>query len=89
MEFGQSMPSDLKMKAPQLGGLRAWWKYITNVMELVPVEEGSKDFPEGVKRLGGTFVIEGDEIIYQWYDRVPSDTPDLEEVMGVVTADKK
>ena len=87
MEFGQDMPSDLKMKAPELGGLRGWWKYMTNVMELSPIEEGSKEFPEGVKRLGGTFVIDGDEVLYQWNDRVPGDTPDLEEVMGFITSE--
>jgi hypothetical protein len=87
MEFGTDMPSDLKMKAPKLGGLRAWWKYMTNVMELAPVEEGSKEFPEGVKRLGGTFVIDGDEVLYQWNDRVPGDTPGVEAVMEVVTSD--
>ena len=86
MELGQEMPKDLKMRPPELG-LRVWWKYITNVMELSPVEPGSKEFPEGVKRLGGTFVIDGDEVIYQWNDRIPGDTPDLEEVMKVVTAD--
>ena len=88
MEFGQEMPSDLKMTAPDIGGLRAWWKYMTNVMELSPIEEGSKEFPEGVKKLGGTFVIDGDEVVYQWNDRVPGDTPDLEEVMAFVTSDK-
>lgn len=88
MELGQEMPKNFKMTAPDLGGLPAWWKYITNVMELSPVESGSKEFPEGVKRLGGTFVIDGDDVIYQWNDRIPGDTPALEDVMSIVTGGK-
>jgi len=87
MELGQDMPSDLKLSTPKLGGLRGWWKYITNVMELSPVEPGSKEFPEGVKRLGGTFVIDGDDVIYQWNDRIPGDNPDLDDVMQYIMGD--
>lgn len=88
MELGQDMPKDLKMSAPDIGGPRAWWKYMTNVMDLSPIPEGSKEFPEGVKRLGGTFVIDGDEVVYQWNDRIPGDTPDLDAVMKVITDSK-
>lgn len=85
MELGQEMPEDFEVAAPQLGGVWSWWRYVTNVMELSPVEPGSRRFPEGVKRLGGTFVIDGDEIIYEWHDRAPGDTPDVKDVMKVVT----
>lgn len=88
MELGQEMPNDLIMRPPGLGGLPAWWKYVTNVMELSPVEPGSKEFPEGVKRLGGTFIIDGNTCIYQWNDRIPGDTPDLDAVMKIVTGDR-
>ena len=56
-------------------------------MELSPVEPGSKEFPEGVKRLGGTFVIDGDDVIYQWNDRIPGDNPDLDDVMQYIMGD--
>lgn len=88
MELGQEMPDDFKMTAPDIGGVRAWWKYMTNVMTLSPVPEGSKEFPEGVKRLGGTFVIDGNDVVYQWNDRIPGDTPDIEDVMKVLTDTK-
>merc|ERR1712217_44640 len=54
MEMGQEMPKDVKMKAPDLGGLSGVWKYMTNVMALSPIPEGEKPdgIPEGVKRLG-------------------------------------
>ena len=31
-------------------------------------------------------VVDGDEVIYQWSDRLPGDTPELGEVMKFVTA---
>lgn len=85
--LGESMDisaSDIKMTAPELGGFGGWWKYISNVMSLSPVEPGKSGIPEGVKRLGGTFVVKGDDVVYQWYDKVPGDHPDLNDVMKVV-----
>lgn len=76
--------SDIKMTAPELGGFGGWWKYLSNVMSLSPVEPGKSGIPEGVKRLGGTFVVKGDDVIYQWSDKVPGDHPNLDDVMQVV-----
>lgn len=75
---------DIKMTAPELGGFGGWWKYLSNVMSLSPVEPGTSGIPEGVKRLGGTFVVQGDDVIYQWSDKVPGAHPNLDDVMKVV-----
>lgn len=72
------------MQAPNLG-FGAWWKYLTNVMKVSPIPKDMKfgDIPEGVLRLGGTFVVKGDEILYRWSDRVPGDHPDIESVYNI------
>lgn len=71
------------MSAPTMGGPGAWWKYFANALELSPIEEGAKGIPEGVKRLGGTFVVSGDEVLYQWSDIVPGDTPEPDDVFKI------
>jgi hypothetical protein len=86
-KFGDTSAEDvkgMKMTAPKLGGFGGWWKYMSNVMKISPVEAGKPGVPEGVLRLGGTFVVKGDNVVYQWKDRVPGDHPDLEQVMGYV-----
>lgn len=85
--FGMDQPvdtKDIQMTAPEMGGFGGWWKYLSNVMSLSPVEPGKSGIPEGVKRLGGTFVVKGDDVIYQWNDKVPGDHPYLNDVMKVV-----
>ena len=70
--------------APTLG-LEGWWNYMTSVMKVSPIPPDMKfgDIPEGVLRLGGTYVVQGDQILYRWSDRVPGDHPDIEEVMKI------
>jgi hypothetical protein len=77
---------NIKMQAPDLGGVGGWWKYFTNTMALAPIEKGKKlsGIPEGVLQLGGTFVVKGGDVVYQWSDTVPGDTPDLTEVLRIV-----
>eukprot|EP00954_Amorphochlora_amoebiformis_P020671 1341046-Amorphochlora_amoeboformis.AAC.1 len=52
-----------------------WWKYLSNVVKLSPIPKGEKipfgQVPEGVKRLGGTFVVNGENIVYSWADGLP------------------
>jgi hypothetical protein len=76
------------LTAPNLGGIIGWWNYFTNAIALAPIDKENPpafgSMPEGVLRLGGTLVIHGDEIVYQWYDRIPGDHPDLEQVMQIV-----
>jgi hypothetical protein len=41
-----------------------WWAYASNVMKLSPVDVKNMkaEVPEGVLRLGGTFVLDGDQV---------------------------
>lgn len=74
------------MKAPELeGGLKGWFNYFSSVAKLAPVPGDFKlgEVPEGVLRLGGTFVVSGDKILYRWSDRVPGDHPDINRVVDI------
>jgi len=74
----------VKMKAPNIG-LKGWWNYVRNFAKLSPVPSGMKfgEIPEGVLRLGGTYVIHDDEILYRWSDRLPGDHPDVKQVVEI------
>mmetsp|Transcript_27908 Transcript_27908/g.38589 ORF Transcript_27908/g.38589 Transcript_27908/m.38589 type:complete len:145 (+) Transcript_27908:442-876(+) len=84
-KIGDRDPSkDFKMKAPKLSG-KEWWTYARNVIGVSPVQKGG-GFPTGVLRLGGTFVIDDEQVLYAWSDSVPGDVPELQAVfkaMGV------
>ena len=41
------------------------------------------EVPEGVLRTGGTVVIQGQNVLYQWTDTVPGNHPDIEEVVQI------
>lgn len=74
------------MNAPALGWKGAW-DYATTVLKVSPVP-GDMEFgqiPEGVLRLGGTFVVNGDDIVYRWSDRLPGDHPDIASVVSIAT----
>lgn len=77
-----------RLTAPDLGGIQGWWKYLTNAIALAPIEKDQPTnfgtIPEGVLRMGGTIVVDGDEIVYQWFDNIPGDHPNLEDVMKIV-----
>uniref|UniRef100_A0A7S2CC10 Uncharacterized protein n=1 Tax=Florenciella parvula TaxID=236787 RepID=A0A7S2CC10_9STRA len=71
-----------KLAAPNLS-MGDWFKYTTNVMALSPVPKDLKfgEIPEGVLRLGGTFVVDGNEVVYQWSDKIPGDYPAVDDVL--------
>jgi len=75
---------DVKMSAPNLS-FKQWMGYIGNVGKVSPIPKDMKfgQVPEGVLRLGGTFVVDGDEVLYQCSDRLPGDHPDIEEVVKI------
>lgn len=87
-EQDKKVAKQVKMSAPDLGGLGGAWKYMSNVGKISPIPPDMKfgEIPEGVLRLGGTFVVKGDDVVYQWSDRLPGDHPDLTEVMEVAKA---
>lgn len=81
------------MTAPALGWKGAW-DYATTVLKVSPIPDDLAfgQIPEGVLRLGGTFVINGDEIVYRWSDRLPGDHPDIDKVISIAketSAEKK
>lgn len=74
---------DVKITAPDLG-FGQWMSYFGNVMKLSPVNSVKfGEIPEGVLRLGGTFVVSGNDVKYQWTDRIPGDHPNIEEVLQI------
>jgi len=58
--------------------------YATKGLGLAPVE-GRLDWrnlPEGGLRNGGTLVVNGDDVVYQWSDKIPGDVPDVNDVLN-------
>merc|ERR1712079_25200 len=80
-ETDKDMMKDVKITAPDLG-FGQWMSYFGSVMKISPVEKFG-EFPEGVLRLGGTFVVSGDDVTYQWSDRVPGDHPNITDVVEI------
>ena len=73
------------LTAPPIG-LKGAWDYMTSAAKLAPIPKDKMKFgeiPEGVLRLGGTFVVNGKDIIYRWSDRLPGDHPDMEQVYQI------
>lgn len=81
---------EVKLAAPDLS-FKQWMGYLGNVGKLAPVPKDMKfgQVPEGVLRLGGTFVVKGDEVLYQWNDRLPGDHPNIEEVVDIAFSGEK
>ena len=75
------------MSAPELeGGILGWFNYLTSAAKISPIPPEGINFgeiPEGVLRLGGTFVVAGDDIVYRWNDTVPGDHPDINNVFNI------
>lgn len=75
---------DAKLRPPGIE-FGKWFTYLKNVARLSPVPKDLAfgSIPEGVLRLGGTFVIDGDEVLYSWSDKIPGDHPDVNEVQRI------
>mmetsp|Transcript_24440 Transcript_24440/g.78921 ORF Transcript_24440/g.78921 Transcript_24440/m.78921 type:complete len:105 (-) Transcript_24440:223-537(-) len=71
---------------PRLGSVGAWWRYLTNVGGLAPVPANFKfgQIPQGVLRLGGTFVLRDDAVIFAHADKFPGDHPNITDVLTVL-----
>jgi|NOAtaT_6_FD_contig_81_1461354_length_1088_multi_9_in_0_out_0_1 hypothetical protein len=87
----KEVAKQVKLSSPSIGGLKAWWNYFANLNSLSPVPKGLQfgQIPEGVLRLGGTFVLSGDEVIYRWDDRLPGDHPDIKRVLEIARGKSK
>lgn len=75
-------------KPPKEMGMGKWFSYLANVAKLSPVPKDLKfgEVPQGVKVLGGTFAIEGDDVKFSHMDEVPGATPEIEAVLASVGA---
>jgi len=72
------------MSAPDLG-FKGWFDYLSITAKVAPIPKDMKfgEIPEGVLRLGGTFVVKNNDILYRWSDRVPGDHPDITNVLSI------
>lgn len=80
--IGDNPDIKIDLKVPQLSG-SAWWKYLLNVASLSPVPKNLKfgEIPQGVLRLGGTFALENDNVVYAHADQFPGDHPAVADVL--------
>jgi len=76
---------NVKMSAPELGGLGGWMNYFSIVGKVSPVPKDLKfgEVPEGVLWTGGTFVIQDNNVLYQWTDTVPGNHPVIEDIVDI------
>ena len=66
-------------------GVPSLFNYATRFWDMVPTE-GSVDWsnpPEGGMRNGGTLIVKGDDVIYQHSDLIPSDVPNVADVVEI------
>lgn len=76
---------NFKMTAPELGGFKDWMNYFGVVSKVSPIPKNMKfgEVPEGVLWTGGTFVVQGDDVVYQWTDTIPGNHPVIGDVMNI------
>jgi len=64
-----------------------WMGYLGSVAGLSPKPAEGEQFPEGVKKQGGTFVLQGrDKIAFASADRIPGDDPAVNVVLRSIGA---
>jgi len=78
-------PPDFK---PPTMGIGKWVKYMGNVASLSPIPKDMKfgEVPQGVRVLGGTYALDGDEVVFSHMDEVPGATPEIAAVLKTVGA---
>ena len=84
----KALESPPDFKPPKEMGLGKWFTYLKNVAQLSPVPKDMKfgEVPQGVKVLGGTFAIDGDDVKFSHMDEVPGATPEIEAVLKSISA---
>ena len=76
---------EIKIRQPNLS-FRMWFQYMKNILTLAPFKRDQEGLlPEGGKKNGGTFVIRGNEVVYQWFDRLPGDYPSIDDVLDAAS----
>lgn len=82
-KIGDMTPAKLELKAPQ--GVD-WLKYLSLVVKLAPKAKKWNEVPEGVTKLGGTFILDKDEVVYGWADAIPGDYPPMADLLKAAGA---
>lgn len=84
----KKLESPPDFKPPKQMGPQRWWTYLRNVMDLSPVPDQMKfgDVPQGVRVLGGTYALDGNEVKFSWMDDVPGATPEIDDVLRALRA---
>mmetsp|Transcript_18443 Transcript_18443/g.27864 ORF Transcript_18443/g.27864 Transcript_18443/m.27864 type:complete len:119 (+) Transcript_18443:653-1009(+) len=71
-----------RVQFPKLRGVNKWRQYLTSIPTIGPFEEGKYGVPEGGLKLGGTYIVQGSDIVYEWRDKLPGDLPDPKDVVA-------
>lgn len=83
-KFTESGPEQVTKVAPPDLSPRQWMSYLGSASKVQPIPKGqSLQFPEGVLRLGGTLIVNGNDVVYQWNDLIPGDHPSIDYVLAV------
>lgn len=80
-----SLVPEMKIQPPNFKDFGMWLKYLANVMSLAPVDPATGN-TEGVLKLGGTFVLQGNRILYAFAEPVPGQHAPLDEVLAAAGA---
>jgi hypothetical protein len=86
LHFGKiadTMPEKMDLKPPSFSPSQ-WFSYLTNVAALAPIRKGEpiRGVPEGVLRLGGTFVLDGGDVLYAHSEELPGMSPEVSAVLA-------
>jgi hypothetical protein len=71
-----------RVQFPKINNIFKWWQYVTSIPIIGPFQEGEYGIPEGGLKLGGTFIVKGDDIVYEWRDKLPGDLPNPSDVLA-------
>mmetsp|Transcript_25804 Transcript_25804/g.74295 ORF Transcript_25804/g.74295 Transcript_25804/m.74295 type:complete len:286 (+) Transcript_25804:15-872(+) len=78
---------NVRPKPANFGGFQGWWTFLTSFIPLAPVTPDMKFpenlTPEGLFWVGGTFVVNGNDIIYRWNDRISGDHPEASDILEI------
>jgi hypothetical protein len=81
-KIGDTKPTDINIKPPGFS-FGQWFSYLANVATLAPSrkDEPLRGPPEGVLRLGGTFVLDGADVVYAHSEELPGTSPEVKDVL--------
>ena len=82
-KIGDTKPADINIKPPGFS-FGQWFSYLSNVAALAPIrkDEPLRGPPEGVLRLGGTFVLDGGDVVYAHSEELPGTSPEVKDVLA-------